>query len=453
MAPGRTHMHAGRPGTVRRVDLDIDPNAGPARRQRAGAVPAETPGWSPLGAGGRGLGAWHVRTGSRLKPAPATLLGAAGRRIEHTVHDVDVLVVGAGQAGLATAYHLQRAGFHGFAPTLGQDPAGCHHDKPTYVVLDDEDGPGGAWQHRWDSLTMATVNGIQDLPGAPMGTPDPDEPARISVTRYFTDYEDRFDLAILRPARVFSVERTDDDPHSPLRVTTSAGVWNARAVVAASGTWNRPFWPHVPGRHRFRGIQLHTHDYERADRFSGRRVVVVGGGISAVGHLLEISEVAKTLWCTRRPPDFRDTPFDAAAGRRVEEAVRARVEAGLPPQSVVSETGLLRTPEVEEGLRSGVLRARPMFVAVEPDGVRFKDGSLWSADAILWATGFRPDVPYLRPLHLRNRHGGIARRGTRVVAEPRVHLVGLGPDSSTVGARRSARQAVREISERLGVSG
>ncbi|WP_018761556.1 FAD-dependent oxidoreductase [Arthrobacter sp. 135MFCol5.1] len=345
----------------------------------------------------------------------------------------DVVVIGAGQAGLSAAYHLQRREFD-------------------FAVLDAEDGPGGAWRHRWKSLRMATVNGISDLPGIPKPDVDPTEPSSQFLTRYFGGYEAALGLAVHRPVKVRAVRREDEDPAGRLRVETSDGVWSAKALINATGTWTRPFWPIYPGRSSFRGRQLHVADYVSAAEFTGKHVIVVGGGISAVGLLDEISRVTSTSWFTRREPAWRDAPFDARAGHDAVALVEDRVRRGLPPQSVVSATGLIWTPALRAARERGVLDRQPMFTSIEPDGVRRADGSFLKADVILWATGFRAELEHLAPLHLRGPGGGIAMEGTQVAAEPRVHLVGYGPSSSTIGANRAGRAAVAAIAALPGMA-
>ncbi|WP_188988013.1 NAD(P)-binding domain-containing protein [Saccharopolyspora thermophila] len=332
---------------------------------------------------------------------------------------IDVVVIGAGQAGLTASHHLQRTGIE-------------------HVVLDRGDGPGGAWRHRWPSLRLGGVHGIHDLPGSPLPETDGARPAADVIVDYFGRYEHDRQLPVLRPVKVDAVR----DGGERLLVDSSAGTWAARAVLNATGTWDNPFWPHYPGRHLFTGRQLHTADYRDPQEFRGQHVVVVGGGISAVEHLLEISEVATTTWVTRRPPRFTTGQFD---GRAAVAEVERRVRVGLPPGSVVSATGLPGTPAVRAAQQRGVLDRQPMFARITSTGVVWADGRAQRADVILWATGFRPAIAHLAPLHLREAGGGIRVEGTRVVAEPRLHLVGYGPSASTIGASRAGRAAVHEI--------
>ncbi len=346
---------------------------------------------------------------------------------------VDVLVIGAGQAGLSAAYHLRR---RGFTPDRGER---------SYVALDAETAPGGAWQHRWRSLRMATVNGIHELPGFPVPPADPTSASVDVLPAYFAEYEERFDLRVRRPVQVAAVRRADDDPAGRLVVETDAGTWAARHVINATGTWRRPFWPHYPGQERFAGRQLHVHDYVSAEEFIGQRVVIVGAGISAIQLLDEISRVADTLWVTRREVEWSAADFDTAARVAAIAGVEERVRRGLPPGSVISVTGQHWTPWARAAEARGVLVRHPMFAAVEPGGVRMPDGTFEPADAILWATGFRADIAHLAPLGLRTAAGGIRVENGRALDEPRLFLIGYGPSQSTVGANRAGRDAVRAI--------
>lgn len=340
----------------------------------------------------------------------------------------DIVVIGAGQAGLSTAYHLSR---------LGAD----------FVVLDHDLGPGGAWQHRWASLTLSTVNGIHDLPGLSFTEvvgPFEDVGAADAVPRYFGEYEKRFELPVQRPVDVRCVCERD----GLLQVETDHGTVRVRGLVNATGTWERPFIPHYRGAELFRGRQLHTRDYGTAEDFRGQHVVVVGGGISAVQLLDEISQVTATTWVTRSEPRWREEPFTPELGRRAVALVEERVRAGMPPGSVVSVTGLPVTPATRAAMARGALERHPMFDEITADGIRWADGSEQRADAILWCTGFRSSLDHLAPLRLRNPGGGITMAGrlaTQVAGDPRIHLVGYGPSASTVGANRAGRAAAVEL--------
>jgi cation diffusion facilitator CzcD-associated flavoprotein CzcO len=346
----------------------------------------------------------------------------------NNTREVEVVVVGAGQAGLAAAYHLRRSGFE---------------PDRDFVVLDHSPGPGGAWQFRWPSLTYGKVHGMHALPGMELTDPDPSPPSSEVISGYFDRYERTFDLRVRRPVDVRAVR---EGPGGRLLVETSDGVWSARALINATGTWDRPFWPRYPGQETFRGRQLHTAQYPGPEEFAGQRVVVVGGGASGTQHLLEIASYASaTTWVTRRPPVFREGPFDEDAGRAAVALVEERVRQGLPPRSVVSVTGLPLNDAIRQGIEDGVLDRQPMFDRITPTGVEWADGRHLDADVIVWATGFRAAIDHLAPLRLRSPGGGIRMEGTHAAADPRIHLVGYGPSASTIGANRAGRAAVRDI--------
>ncbi|MFJ2134736.1 NAD(P)-binding domain-containing protein [Streptomyces sp. NPDC087845] len=345
---------------------------------------------------------------------------------------VDVVVIGAGQAGLSGAYHLRRAGLE---------------PDRDFVVLDHAPYPGGAWQFRWPSLTYGKVHGMHALPGMELAGADDNRPSSEVIGAYFDTYERTFDLRVHRSVDVKAVREGDG---GRLLVETSEGTYATRALINATGTWDKPFWPRYPGQESFRGRQLHTANYPGPAEFTGKRVVVVGGGASGTQHLMEIAEVAaETYWVTRRPPVFREGPFDADQGRAAVARVEERVRRGLPPQSVVSVTGLPLTDSVRRARAEGVLDRLPMFDRITPAGVAWGDGRTVEADVILWATGFRAAIDHLSPLKLREPGGGIRVEGTQAVRDARIHLVGYGPSASTIGANRAGRAAVRAITHVL----
>lgn len=343
-------------------------------------------------------------------------------------------MIGAGQAGLSVAYHLQRHGLK-----TGRD----------LEVLDRGPGPGGAWQHRWDSLRLGTAHRVANLPGMTalgldFDTTDRGRPARDVVAEYYGRYERDLGLAVRRPVTVRAVR---DDGAGRLIVEHDRGTTTASIVVNATGTWGRPFVPHYPGAETFRGTQLDTAHYRSARDLAGRRVVVVGGGASAIGFVLELEGVAaEVLWATRRPVGFTESPtLGTEAGLRSVALADEAARAGRPLPSIVSTTGVPLNADKRAARDRGLLVERPVFTRIEPDGVRWPDGTFSPVDVILWATGFRAELAHLAPLGLREPGGGIRVADGRSVRDPRVFLAGYGPQASTLTANRAGRRTALQI--------
>ena len=211
--------------------------------------------------------------------------------------------------------------------------------------------------------------------------------------------------------------------------------------------------PDVPGQGDFAGRQLHAAEYTGPQEYAGRRVVVVGGGNSAAQVLAEVSAVASTTWVTQRPPKFLPDDVDGRALFMVATARRRALESGGPDTGGVAALGdIVMVPVVREARERGALRAEPMFERVTRDGVAWADGREQAADAIIWCTGFRPELRHLAPLGLRYADGHLAVLGTQAVDEPRLHLVGYGdwtgPASATlIGVGRTARDLVASSSQ------
>ncbi len=400
--------------------------------------------------GGTRLAAWYPSSNasgreSRISAAcwaPGVLSSRLSALVGVYV-DHDVVVVGGGQAGLATAFHLRRAGL---AP--GRD----------FIVLDAEDYAGGAWQHMWDGLRLFSPSTYSSLPGWMM--PPWDDavrgfPPRAHVIEYLTRYEERYGLDVLRPHRVSAIIPASSG--GGLGVRANDLEVTARFVVSATGTWTRPFWPAYPGSGDFEGRQLHAADYRAAGVFGGQRVVVVGGGNSGAQILAEVSTVADATWVTAKPPRFLPDDVD---GRALFAAATARIEAlrqGREHPGVGGLGDVVMVETVRAARDRGDLKAQPMFSRLTATGVIWPDGTQLGADAIIWCTGFRPALGHLQQLRLRDREGQVpvgGSSGTRADGESRLYLVGYGdwtgPASATLlGVGRSARDTASDIVERL----
>ena len=359
---------------------------------------------------------------------------------------VDVAVIGGGQAGLAVGYYLARA------------PGG-----PSYVILDAEAGPGGAWRHAWDSLRLFSPARWSSLPGRLMQGGAEAYPSRDDVLCYLAEYEAHYRLPVRRPVRVRAVERAEHGDGGAadgrLVVRTDAGDLLARAVVSATGSWAAPFVPEVPGRERYGGRELHSARYRTPLEFAGRRVVVVGGGNSGAQVLADLLGHAESVtWATLHPPRFLPDEVD---GRvlfdQATERYRAQRE-GRPAPPLRSLGDVVMVAPVRAARERGALWSVPLFRRFTSDGVEWPDGSVTREDAVIWCTGFRPATAHLAPLGVVDARGRVPVEGTRALAESRLWLVGYGEwtgfaSATLIGVGRSARATVQEISALLGNSG
>lgn len=339
----------------------------------------------------------------------------------------DVIVIGAGQAGLAAGYFLRRS-------------------KLRYVILDRNESPGGSWRHTWDSLRLFSPARWSSLPGRLMeGGPDY-YPHRDEVIDYLEQYETAYKLPVRRGVKVLGVFVQDE---RLLRVETSVGTFFTRYVISAAGSWGNPSIPSIPGREDFNGMQIHSAQYRTPLDFAGKRVAVVGGGNSGAQILAELAGVAHCSWITEREPIFLPPELD---GRAIFDLASAkyRGEGAVSPASLgdIVQVAPVRQAR-ERGVYDHYLSPPEQITA---DGMRWNDGQFVPLDAIIWCTGFKADLEHLRPLGLQNTAGRVAVRDNQSLEEPRVFLLGYGSwtgyaSATLVGIGRTARTTVKRIQE------
>ncbi|MEH0821487.1 MULTISPECIES: flavin-containing monooxygenase [unclassified Micromonospora] len=288
-----------------------------------------------------------------------------------------VIIIGGGQSGLAAAHAALVAGL-----------------RP--VVLHAGAEPLGSWPDYYDSLTLFSPARYSALPGMPFDG-DPDRyPHRDEVTAYLRRYAQALDVDIRTRTQAVAVHTR---PGGGYLVRTDTGdELPAAGVVAATGSFGNPHLPTLPGQSAYGGDLRHVAHYRRPEAYAGKRVVVVGAGNSAIQVAYELTAHARVTLATREPVQFlpqrirgRDLHFwlRVTGADRLPRAVLTR----LVRHATVLDTGRYRA-----AVTSGELPRRAMFTAFTPDGVVWGDGTSEPVDAVIFATGYRPDLAYLTPL-------------------------------------------------------
>ncbi|WP_017587146.1 flavin-containing monooxygenase [Nocardiopsis ganjiahuensis] len=343
------------------------------------------------------------------------------------MEEVPLAVIGAGQAGLATAWAANGRGV-----------------RP--LVLEAADRPGGSWPHYYDSLTLFSPARFSALPGHAMPGDPERYPRRDEVVAYLRDYAPRLD-ADLRYGR--AVESVEHDGGGFVLTTADGSRVRSPVVVAATGGFTRPHRPALPGLEGFTGTVLHTADYRSPEPFAGQRVVVVGGGNSGVQIAAELAGAARVSLATRSPVAWAD---QRPLGRDIhwwftrtglDTAPLRGVWAKGP--TLVNDDGRYRA-----AFATGDPDRRDMFTRLDGSEVTWADGTAEEVDTLLLATGYRPALDYLAPTGALDARGRPLHRGGVSTTAPGLGYVGLefqrSFSSATLrGVGRDARHVLRRL--------
>jgi putative flavoprotein involved in K+ transport len=318
--------------------------------------------------------------------------------------ETEVIVIGAGQCGLAATRAVQA---HGIRP----------------VILEVGPEPAGSWPRYYDSLTLFSPAGYSGVPGLDFPG-DPDRyPHRDEVAAYLRRYAAELGADIRTGTPVTAVQA--DDQVGFLVHTATGQTWRAAGVVAATGSFGRPYQPVLPGQDRFTGRLLHVAGYRSPHRHAGERVVVVGAGNSAVQVGYELAQVATVTLATRRPVTFVPQRRD---GRDLHHWLQVTGFDLLPPEWLRRYLGgrtVLDTGKYQHAVATGQLDRRPMFTAFGRDGVIWPGGTRERVDTVLFATGYRPDLGYLHPLGALGDDGMPRHAGGISATHPGLVYLGL----------------------------
>lgn len=344
----------------------------------------------------------------------------------------ELIIIGGGQSALACGYFLRRTNLK-------------------YIILDDQHQGGGAWQHGWDSLTLFSPAEQSSLPGWMMPKSAEAFPSKRLVLDYLRAYQDRYQIPIQHDTKVISVKKQG----GIFTVESDHRDYKSRAVISATGTFQNPFVPDIPGQRLFKGHQLHSSQYKNPHPFKDKSVLIVGGGNSGAQILAELSKVATTVWATAKEPKFLPDDVDGRVLFDVASAKYHAMKEGREFNAAQYNIGnIVMVPPVKEARSRGVLQARETFKEFYDDGVIWHDGSSQPFDVVIWCTGFGFVTGHLEGLGILNHDGKVDCEGTKALKLNGLWLVGYGSftgfaSATLIGVGRSARQTVNEIIEYL----
>jgi putative flavoprotein involved in K+ transport len=314
---------------------------------------------------------------------------------------LDVLVIGAGQAGLSMAWHLARRGVR-------------------YLVIDAAPDIGHSWRTRWDSLRTFTSARYDGLPGEDFPGNADNYPSKDQVAAYLTDYAHRHTFPILTDTRVTRLVPYDDG----FTAHTTRGTLNARTVVVATGAFHVPKVPSIDGS--LAVPTLHSSEYRRPTDLPEGRVLVVGGANSGLQLAEELARGREVVIASgSNPPSVPQRPLghdlfwwltrlglmDKGPDSRLAKRMRAR--------------GDLVVGTSRRALRKAGVDFRPRLVAASGRTATFADGSSVEVDSVVWATGFRPDYSWIDAPSLTDSGGTPRHDGGRSLAVPGLWFLGL----------------------------
>ena len=349
----------------------------------------------------------------------------------------DTVIIGGGQAGLATGYHLAMRGL-------------------PFVILDANGRIGDAWRKRWDSLRLFTPARYDGLQGWRFPAPAWSFPTKDKMADYLEAYAARFELPVRTGIEVDGLSREGDR----FIITSGNRRFEAKHVVVATGAYQVPKIPGFAGELLSSIMQLHSSQYRRPSQLQEGAVLVVGAGNSGAEIAFEVSRTHPT-YLSGQPSGqipLRHGPVAARFFLPVVRFVGHHVlTLGTPigrkaqPRFISHSAPLVRV-KLKDLASAGVEQV-PKTVGMEDGRPAFEDGRVLDVSNVIWCTGFREEFPWIdlpifdeneRPLH---------ERGV-VVGEPGLYFVGMPFQyavSSDVlpGVGRDAEYVAKHIARNL----
>lgn len=373
---------------------------------------------------------------------PAGPAAARPRAAAAPLEDAPVCIIGAGSSGVAAAKALLERGVR-------------------FDLFERGTRLGGMWRYENDnglssayrSLHIDSSRKSLQYSDFPIDPALPDFLSHWQVADYLQAYADRFGVTphVRFGTEVRQVQPAASSDGAPRWDVTLAdgSTRRYRAVVVANGHLWSPRWPAFPGR--FDGEQIHSHDYRTPTPYEGQNVLVVGIGNSAVDIAVDLCRSARSVTLSTRrgawvvPKYIMGIPTDRWSGflgrrfklptpwvrrimgRLIYLAVGDQERVGVPkPEHPIWREHACVSQDLLPYVGHGWIQIRRNVRELQGDRVAFEDGHVDAFDAIIHATGYRTEFPFLAP-EVFAVHDGQARLYRRMLppACPGLFFIGL----------------------------
>jgi putative flavoprotein involved in K+ transport len=286
----------------------------------------------------------------------------------------DAIVIGAGQAGLATAYYLQKEGLD-------------------YLVLEGSNQTSGSWMKYYDSLTLFSPAGYSSLPGSKFpGNPNR-YPTKEEVISYLNQYAKQCNFNVQTGEKVSQITKQESIFEI---VTENANVFYSKTVICATGSFAFPNMPSIEGSNRFNGKIIHSSQYNNVEEYMNQKVVVVGGGNSAIQIAYELAQVSNVTIATRNPISFVPQRI---LGKDIHFWLKVSgIDKYSYGQKFSMNTSVIDTGKYKQAILKGNPVSKVMFNRFTEEGVVWSDGREEIVDSVIYATGYHPNITYLTSL-------------------------------------------------------
>lgn len=303
---------------------------------------------------------------------------------------LDIIVIGAGQAGLSMGYYLQQGGYN-------------------FVILDGEKRIGDTWRNRYDSLTLFTPKSYSSLPGMRLEGDKNALPTKDEIADYLEAYANRFLLPVKTETTVHKVQKIK----STFEVSTDKGIFHSKHVIIASGAFQKPFIPSISQSLSKDVFQIHSSQYQSSEMIPDGPVLVIGGGNSGTQIATELAENREVTIAISHP--FKFLPL-TIMGKSIFYWLE---KIGLLYAGTNTRRGSwfrkqsdpIFGLELKHLIRKEKISIKPRVIKTQGREIIFNDYSKRNVQNIIWSTGFVPDYKWINiegildtkgfPLHKR----------------------------------------------------